>query len=196
MPLYKTSKANDQHITDTLQEVYEVPLAYNINQSTESNTWDSEAHPISIFGTIKFLEINPQNMYTFLLYMANFIRTRKVVNNKANDVPKLKDFDEAAWNFISSIYNFVWDSLPSNKYNNLFRSNFLSKFTSKPLKINLVPTLGTLKSKATKIIKLPSPISAYSPKEVLEKSKFFNKRKNTMTKAKTNIWQHCSSSKF
>jgi len=103
-------------------------------------------------------------MYTFLLYMANFIRTRKVVNNKANNVPKLKNFDKATWNFIFSIYNSVWDLLSSDKYNNLFRLKLSSKFTPKPLKINLGPTLGILKSKATEII-------------------------NTMTKAKTNIWQ-------
>ena len=125
-------------------------------------------------------------MYTSLLYMANFIRTRKVVNGKANNIPEPKNFGKVVWNFISSIYNSGWDSLLSDKYNNLFRTKFSNKFTLKSPKINSGLTLGAPKAE---IIKLSSPISIYSCKKVLEKFKFFDKRKNTMTKAKTNIWQ-------
>jgi len=71
----------------------------------------------------------------------------------------------------------------------LFRTKFLSKFTLKSPKINSGPTLDILKSKVAEIIKLPSPISPCPPKKVLEKYKFFDKRNNTMTKAKTNIQQ-------
>ena len=80
---------------------YEVPLAYNINQPTEPNTWDGEAHSISIFRFMKFLEIDTKNMFTSLLYIANYI---KVKSGSINNVPQLKGFGEAAWNFISSIY--------------------------------------------------------------------------------------------
>jgi len=83
---------------------YEVLLAYNINQSMEPNTWDSEAHPISIFGFMEFLEINAKNIYISLLHMATYIRSRKVKSGSINDVPRLKGFGEAVWNFISSIY--------------------------------------------------------------------------------------------
>jgi len=93
---HETSKTNNQHILDILQKVYEILLAYNINQPTKSNTWDGEAHPIFIFGTMKFLEIDSKNTYTSLLCMDNFIRTRKVVNSKANNVPELKGFGKAA----------------------------------------------------------------------------------------------------
>jgi len=136
---------------------------------------------------MKFLEIDSKNMYTSLLCMSNFIRTRKVVNSKTNNISELKNFGKVVWNFISFIYNSGWDSLPSDKYNNLFRTKVLNKFTLKSPKINSGLTLGAPKGKVAKIIKLSSPIPIHSSKEVLEKSKFFDKRKNTMTKAKTNI---------
>ena len=47
-------------------------LLYDINQLVELNAWDSKARPISVFGTMEFLEINSKN------------------------IPKLKDFGEAA----------------------------------------------------------------------------------------------------
>jgi len=50
---------------------------------------------IAIFGTIEFLEINSKNMYTFLLYIANFIRSRKVVNGRANNISELMCFGKA-----------------------------------------------------------------------------------------------------
>jgi len=45
---------------------------------------------------MEFLEIDSKNIYTSLLYMANFIRTRKVVNGKANNIPELKGFGKVA----------------------------------------------------------------------------------------------------
>ena len=184
---HEASKGNNQHILDTQQEVYEVPLAYDINQPTKPNAQDNEAHPISIFGIMEFLEIDSKNMYTSLLYMANFIRTRKVVNGKANNIPELKGFGKVAQYFIFSIYNSGWDSLPSDKYNNSFKTKVSRKFTLKSPKINLGSTSDALKSKVAEIVKLPLSIPVYPPKKVLEKSMFFDKRKNTMTKAKTNI---------
>ena len=56
----------------------EVLINYNINMPTEANTWNSEAHPISIFRHMEFLKIDVKNIFTSLLYIADFIRTRKV----------------------------------------------------------------------------------------------------------------------
>ena len=50
-------------------------------------------------------------------------------------------------------------------------------------------TLDESKNKITEIIRLSPLILAHPSKEMLEKSKFFKKRKNTMAKAKTNIRQ-------
>ena len=121
--------------------------------------------------------------------MANFIRSRKVVNGRANDIPELIGFGEAAWSLILSIYKARWDSLPTNKDINSFRSKVASKFTLKTPKINSALTLDKSKGKVAEIVKLLLPILACLPKEVLEKFKFFGKEKNTMTKAKINTKQ-------
>ena len=135
------------------------------------------------------MEIDSNNIYTCLLYIANFISSRKVIDSKANNVPKLKGFGKVAWNFISSIYEFGWGSLSTDKYNNSSKTRVLNKFIPKSPKINLGSTLGEFKSKAAKIIKLLSLISIYPPRKVLEKSKFFGKEKDTMIKTKTNTRQ-------
>jgi len=118
--------------------------------------------------------------------MANFIRSRKVVKGRTSDVPELSGFGKAAQNFILSIYEFGWDLLPADKYINLFKSKVANKFTLKALKINLALTSGESKGKVAEIIRLSPLILTCPSKEVLEKSKFFEKRKNTTAKAKTN----------
>ena len=59
-----------------------VPLSYSINQPVESNAWNGEAYLILIFKTMEFLEINSKNMFISLLYIANYIRNKKVKNKK------------------------------------------------------------------------------------------------------------------
>ena len=77
-----------------------VLINYDINMPMEANAWNSEAYPIFIFEHIEFLEINAKNIFTSLLHMADFIRTRKVQQGKISDMAELLVFNEAAWNFI------------------------------------------------------------------------------------------------
>ena len=123
-------------------------------------------------------------MFTFLLYIANFIKAGKVIKDKANNVTELQSFGEVAWSFISSIYKAGWDSLPIDKYNNSFRNSIVNKFILKSPKINSGLTSGESKSKVAEIIKLPPFISIHLSKKVLEKSKFFGKDKNSIIKTK------------
>jgi len=138
---------------------------------------------------MEFLEIDSKNIYTSLLYIANFIRSRKVVNSRENNVFELTGFGKAALSFILSIYKAGWNLLPANKDINSLRLKVVSKFTPTTLKINSASNLGKSKGKAAKIVRLSHPITAHLPKKVLEKSKFFRKRRNTITKAKTNTKQ-------
>ena len=123
------------------------------------------------------------------MVIITFIRSKKVVNSRASDVPELSGFGEVAWNFISSIYKSGWDLLSTDKYINLFKSKVVNKFTLKAPKFNSALTSDESKGKAVKIIRLPFPIPAHLFKKVLEKSKFFEKRKNIIAKAKTNMRQ-------
>jgi len=70
----------------------------------EPKVWNSKAHPLSLFGIMKFLKIDAKNIYTFLLHIADFIRSREVQAGSINNIPQLKGFGKAVWNFISSIY--------------------------------------------------------------------------------------------
>jgi len=72
------NKIIDSSEINSQSSYYEVSLAYNIDQLMEPNTWDGEAHSISIFRSMEFLEIDIKNMYTSLLYMVNYIRSKKV----------------------------------------------------------------------------------------------------------------------
>ena len=160
------------------QEYYKAPLNYNINSLLESNAYNGEAHPISIFGQMEFLEIGAKNMFTSLLRMANFIKSRKIVKYKTLDITKLQGFGEAVWSFILLIYKAGWDSLSIDNHNNSFKNKIICKFTPKSLKINSGLTPGNSKGKLAKIVKLPPPIPTCPTKEILEKSKFLVKEKN------------------
>lgn len=63
--------------------------------------------------------------------MADFIRFRKVDTGVIDNIKELKEFGDAAFNFISSIYEANWNTIHSDKNNNSFRSRITNKFTSK-----------------------------------------------------------------
>jgi len=81
-----------------------------------------------------------------------------------------------AWEFILSIYNSDWDALTINENNRTIRQNIVSRFSPKINSIKSIKRAEQSKEKQVKVVKIPPPILARLPKEVLEKSKFFNKR--------------------
>ena len=48
-------------------------ISYRDKQLAEPNSWNGKALPLSLFGTIEFLEIDSKNISTLLLCMADFI---------------------------------------------------------------------------------------------------------------------------
>ena len=78
------------------QDFYVIILLYDINQLVKPNVWDSKVHPISIFRTMKFFEIHIKNIFTSLLHIENYIRTRKINNGNVNDIPELNGFGKTA----------------------------------------------------------------------------------------------------
>jgi len=93
--------ANNQHVSNLQQ--FEVPLNYDINSPFEPNIWNEKVYPISIFRHIEFLEINFKNIFTFLLQIAHFIKTKKIEYSKILDITELQRFGEATYSFISTI---------------------------------------------------------------------------------------------
>jgi len=80
------------------------------------------------------------------------------------------------------IYKAGWDILETNENNRIFRQNILFKFSSKSNVNKPIKRVEQLKNKQVEVVKLPSPILARLFKEILEKSKFFIKKSNTVKK--------------
>jgi len=60
--------------------------------------------------------------------MGKYIRG-KAIDNNPNSIKDLEGVGKAVWEFLSSIYNFHWDSLYINNTNTTFRNKISSKFT-------------------------------------------------------------------
>ena len=116
---------NSQNTSDITH--IEVLINYNINAPIEADAWDSKAYPISIFGYMEFLEIDAKNIFMSLLYMANFIRARKIQQGQISDMVELQGFGEVTWSFISSIYKSGWNSILINDCNISFRNAVTNK---------------------------------------------------------------------
>ena len=81
----------------------EIPINYNINALIETNSQNSKIYPILIYSHMEFLKIDFKNIFTSLLHMADYIRSRKVKKDKIENITELQEFEEAVWSFISSI---------------------------------------------------------------------------------------------
>ena len=60
--------------------------------------------------------------------------TDKAIDNNPNSINDLEGVGKAVWEFLSSIYNFHWDSLYINNTNITFRNKVSSKFTPRVFK--------------------------------------------------------------
>jgi len=65
-PQYEGTIFNNPNMS-MLRDIKTSFIPYKDNSSTEPNTWDGEAHFISIFGTMDFLDIDVKNMLILLL---------------------------------------------------------------------------------------------------------------------------------
>jgi len=69
-----------------------------VDYLANSNSWDSKAHSVSIFGTNSFTEINTKNIATSLYRIAFFIKNRNLCSKTKKDI---SGFGQVAWDFIS-----------------------------------------------------------------------------------------------
>ena len=95
-------------------------------------------------------------------------------SDKANDIKNLEGIGEVVWGFILAFYESHWDYLITDKNNFSFRQKVKAQFNSQ---INRDITLkkGKEAEKLASVSVIPPLISAKSPKEVIEISKFFKK---------------------
>ena len=95
-------------------------IPYEDYKLAEPNSWDGNTLPISLFSTNNFLDIDSKTISTSLLQMANFIWNKNIVGKIEKDIPSLVSFGQAAWSFISSIYEAGWNFLKTDDHNRMF----------------------------------------------------------------------------
>ena len=171
------------------EDIINIQLLYNPNRPTKSDLWDGNFHTISLHGLSEHLFFDIKYIKEFLIYIAKYINNKSVDVNKSNNIADLRNINNTAWKFITSIYNSGWDLLFTNENNNSFRQKVVSKFTSKT---NPVKT-GKMKKKSTdkpaNIKRLFSLISAKSLKKIKKISKYFKITKWALNKLYAQVFK-------
>ena len=161
--------------------VINIQLSYDFNRLIEPDLWDGNFHSVSLHRSLEHLTSDADSIRKSMVYMATYIKIKKIKMSKSNDIKDFEDIGKVAWELISSIYEAGWDSLVANNHKNTFRQNISHKFTpqvnlEKPGKKQETPA-----NKSTSIERLLSLILAKSPKEVNEILKYFKTSKPPMT---------------
>jgi len=117
----------------------------------------------------------------FFIHIAKYIKNKKIDSFKANEVKDLQRIGEAAWKFVSALYNTEWDSLITNFHNNLFRQKVTYHYMPKINNIKTSKSKSKEINKLASVKRLPPPISTKTPKEVNKISKFVKAKAPTHT---------------
>ena len=139
------------------QEVINIQLPYDVNQVTEQDSWDGNFHPISLHSTLKHPLSDSKNIKEPLRCITKYIKNKDIEPNKANNVLDLKGIGEAAWNFISALYESSWDVLIADKGNWSFRQRVTLRFTLKIQEIRKKSDNNNKTDKPVSFVKL-SPL--------------------------------------
>jgi len=72
-------------------------IPYSNSKLANSNLWNSNFNPISIFRTIEKSMDDVKNVIVSLNHMASFIDKRNIKNNREIDLSYLEGFSQVAW---------------------------------------------------------------------------------------------------
>lgn len=154
--------------------VFNVQLNYDVNQALDPESWDGDFRAISLHGSMEHLASDIKNIKDLLLRMQNYILSKSIEGDKANNIKDLEGVGKAVWSFISAFYETHWDGLMVDGTNRSFRNNVKSKFSPQANKELSTPK-GKNTGNSSYVSPLPPPILAKSAKEVNEISKYFKK---------------------
>ena len=82
--------------TCPLQEVFDIQLLYDINQTTEQDSQDGNFHSISLHSFLEHLLSNSKNIKELLYRMTNYIKNKNIDCVKTNNIPNLNGMGEVA----------------------------------------------------------------------------------------------------
>ena len=109
--------------------IINIPLPYDPNTLTEPDLWDSSFHPISLHGSMEHLALDTKNIKDLLNFMTKYISNKQVGLVRSNDLNDFKGIGKTLWNLISSVYQFRWDSLSTDKNTKSLREKISAKLT-------------------------------------------------------------------
>jgi len=94
-----------EHDAPTLNNnVFNVQLQYNINQTLDPESWNSNFWAILLHGSIEHLASDIKNIKESLGRMQKYILSKAIESDKANNIKDLEDVGKVAWGFIFSLY--------------------------------------------------------------------------------------------
>ena len=104
-----TTNIRQQHVehnapTLNNNNVFNVQLQYNINQTLDPKSWNSNFWAISCHGFMEHLASNIKNIKESFGRMQKYILSKAIESDKANNIKDLEDVGKVAWEFISSLY--------------------------------------------------------------------------------------------
>jgi len=93
-------------VTNSNEYVFNVQLPYDVNQTLDAELWDGNFHTILLYESIEHLASDIKHIKESLRHIQKYILNKSIEGDKANDIKNLKDIGEAAWGFISALYEF------------------------------------------------------------------------------------------
>ena len=109
---------------------------YSANAPADPSLWDGNFSATSIFGTNEFLQNDVRNIACSLSHMATFLRQRNLEEHNGNNIPQLELFGEAAWSFVSAVFESGWDKLNTADMIS-FRKKITSQFINNSFSLSL-----------------------------------------------------------
>ena len=71
-----------------------IQLNYDINQTLDSKSWNSEFHTISLYSFMKYLAFDIKNIKDSLSRIHKYILNKFINNDKANNIKNLKSISK------------------------------------------------------------------------------------------------------
>ena len=101
--------------------MFEMQLSYNINQTLDPKSWNSNFHAILLHSSLEHFTSNIKSIKESLKRMQKYILNKSIIGNKANDVKDLKGMGKVVQRFILALYESKWNYLIVDKNSFLFR---------------------------------------------------------------------------
>jgi len=160
--------------TNSNEHMFNMQLPYNVNQALDAESWNGNFHAISLHGLMEHLMSDIKHIKESLYYIQKYILNKSIEGNKANNIMNLEEVSEAAWGFISALYESYWDYLITNKNNFSFKHKVKAQFNPQ-INRDVTPKKDKEVNKLASVSALPPLIPAKSPKEVVKILKIFKK---------------------